>query len=450
MTPEGTLAQLIQSQSADTGTFTEFFLDSMEDIFRFGMKDVNQALMSVDIDQLIELHKRLCGKMKEFFPQLKDSRTVNRQMKHTLSPDIFIMGMSLVNGCIAKDVDKIFTPCPSPAGSSTITAADEFRELILTVTTLTQRINALEKEVRDLKQTNAALVDQGGTSNAPPPSPGASPLSPSTLPPPPPDTADPAVETTRDGAADTDNITLHGTPPVGPEVPNPIIGTAGSDNNSLQIPLLEGPSQAPSDHRESVLLSAAAATHAKTTSKTLYVGNVHEKHSDDDIKAFFVLKGLPEPTQIRLLRHNRGQRSFKVLISPQGFAKALEPNLWPSGIRVRPFLDSPPAGGQQGLLPKPSHKNKNKNKQPRDDSMPPGPYQNPYPWTSGRDAPQIHQFSGPQRYPDRRWNQPSHGRRPAWRAASPHEWNDEWYDRHDEWTENPGQWSQWETYDDLY
>ena len=42
------------------------------------------------------------------FPQFKDRRIVNRQVKRTILPDIIALGNSIANKAIDKDLDKIF------------------------------------------------------------------------------------------------------------------------------------------------------------------------------------------------------------------------------------------------------------------------------------------------------------------------------------------------------
>lgn len=126
------------------------------------------------MDTLGILHKSLCQKVGETFPQFKDRRPVNRQVKHTVLPDIVHLGNSLANGQAFKDLDKIFackeistdtvsnstdgqgTNVPTSVPSYTdlfdivVTLRDRLKEL--DSESLGKRIENLESEIADLKK----------------------------------------------------------------------------------------------------------------------------------------------------------------------------------------------------------------------------------------------------------------------------------------------------------
>ena len=144
----------------------EGFLESMDTIFSYNIGDIQGSLCDFSKESLGKLHKSLCEKVVAAFPQFKDRRPINRQVKKTLIHDITVLGYSLMNKSPLKDVDKIFHQT-GPASSSFTDGDDtdtsqtsEIAELVLVVASLNSRLSKLEVEVTELRSKLAVSEQQ--------------------------------------------------------------------------------------------------------------------------------------------------------------------------------------------------------------------------------------------------------------------------------------------------
>ena len=89
-------------------SLTDVFMASLHVIFSNTLEDVQSSLGRFCKDGLGRLHKALCIKVAETFSQYKDRKPINRQVKHTLVSDIAVLGYSLANESLNRELDKIF------------------------------------------------------------------------------------------------------------------------------------------------------------------------------------------------------------------------------------------------------------------------------------------------------------------------------------------------------
>lgn len=95
-------------RSAPKPDFVQLFMDNLADVFRFGGKDIQSTLGLENMDLLFTLRLALKDKAAQSFPDLKSKQLVNRQVKHTITNDIVLLGHSIVNSSPLKDLDKVF------------------------------------------------------------------------------------------------------------------------------------------------------------------------------------------------------------------------------------------------------------------------------------------------------------------------------------------------------
>lgn len=106
-------------------------------------------------DALCKLHKAVGDKASAMFPAYKDRKPVSRREKHTLAPDIAILGYSICNGSPLRDMERAFqrpsTSLDTQEQPSVSDHISEIQHLLEIVTSLKDRVDALEKEVEALK-----------------------------------------------------------------------------------------------------------------------------------------------------------------------------------------------------------------------------------------------------------------------------------------------------------
>ena len=98
----------------------------------------------------------MCEKVCVMFSKYKDKRPIKRQTKHTIVPDIFHMGYSVVNHDATKELDNIFTSVsPGGEGSSKYgMQIEELQNLLIFIAEHTSRVYQLEKKVRRIEATD--------------------------------------------------------------------------------------------------------------------------------------------------------------------------------------------------------------------------------------------------------------------------------------------------------
>ena len=142
LTSPGWNLRELASQSGEKTQFVEYFILNTDKIFRYGYKDILAILSTIELSILVTLHRKLCIKTQEEFPQFRDLRPINRQVKNTVAPDIYFLGYSIVNKSPCKELEKIFV---SRDNTSSLNS-EELQELLQAVTSLTKKVTEVEKK----------------------------------------------------------------------------------------------------------------------------------------------------------------------------------------------------------------------------------------------------------------------------------------------------------------
>lgn len=370
-------------QAAD---FCASFISNLQFIFQYCAKDVQDELYKQDMETLLDLHKMLTESVQKEFSELNSKRPINRQSKTKAVSDIFSLGYSLVNKSPAKELDKIFIHNAAAGDAADQTQqtidTDEFAELLLTVASMRQELSTLQDTVVTLSTDNTKLkelVQQlQGSSNA---------------------------QTATPGNMDVPNALTSGLANQQPQAesegtPTPVTSPADQDGVQDDVVPSQSTSSSTSDsegeyvqqprhrkkrHRRAEnqkdtdaaqdgkgrrpLMSAAPAP---TNTTPLYIGGVHPSHSVADVERHLCTLGLNIKATIRCLRDKQDWKSFVADIPSSMTSAITDKNLWPKGIRVRPFHEIKTqnqrpgvtglrsAGGPQSRRPAQNHQHSNR------------------------------------------------------------------------------------------
>ena len=367
------LSDLVASADAGSDAFTTAFNSNIGDVYRFGLKDVQEALDMVNIDYLVALHKTLCSGVQDAMPQFKGRRPINRQVKHTLIPDIYQLGLSLCNGTPSRDLDKVFSATHS-APSSPPSGADELQRLILAVADLTTRVGNLEETVNNLRSENSILRDsrdaQGNPNDLPP-------------------SHDPALpDPTEELAAASNSAEV--TPSNGvAEEPS---GQSSLQNSAPQRRVSpRAPNPAPRRVQPNNMRNGAESNPQPTSDGVaMYLGAIDAKHSASDIKDLVQAAGLPAPLSSRVLSTKNGWRSFVVTMPNQGSANRLarltSSGTWDPEIKIRPFRAARPQTTQAAIRRPRNTTPWQQHSAPQHDSRPRPPPRSNFPNPAGRNS----------------------------------------------------------------
>ncbi len=104
------------------------------------------------------------------FPQYKERKVINRQVKNTIIPDILILGLTITNNIPAKDLDKIFQSPNKLSESASLTPdskaevvekqLEDLASLLQIMLELRGRVDKLETEVRTIQGKEVTDVQQ--------------------------------------------------------------------------------------------------------------------------------------------------------------------------------------------------------------------------------------------------------------------------------------------------
>jgi len=311
------------------------------------MSDITEVLAKFSKDNLGKLHKDLISMVVDAFPSLQNRKPFKRQAVNTFIEDIVVLGCSIVNKSMHRDIERVFHPPSVTEDASNQSHVEEFADLLKVVADLSKRVSYLEKELAELRgsshqnhpdddsesNTDEAGSNEwqtGGNSRAqrrrerrnrqrnrttiPPP------------PPPPPSSASTA------GASSTSVSNSNPQPPAhNPTSPH------GAQSSQAAGPLLSAPSVSQSQAQP---LSAADSTvrSADAAKVSVYVGNIHPNNSQKDIEQHLRHLGVTQVLHIKTLSsHGAEKKSFCVQIPPQFKEAVLCQDKWPSNIRVRLF-----------------------------------------------------------------------------------------------------------------
>ena len=328
------------------------FMDNLSGIFAYAMGDITDVLTKFTKESLGKLHKDLCSKVMDVFPHLQCRRPIKRMVVNTLAGDIVVLGYSIANNAVHRDIERVFHPPTTTDDSSDQNPShvEELAELLKVVADLSQRVSSLEKELAELRGSSRrnepddddseSSSEEAGNTNAWQPGGNSRTrkrrdrrnrqLS-ATLP----------ESAPSSSAAATSVSTTDPNPP--PPVPNP--------QPPAQNPLVPHASPPGSDTQAQPLSAALGLRAADAPAKvSIYVGNVNPNNSVKDIVQHLRNLGVARVPHVKTLsRHGAAKKSFCVQIPSQFKETALCSEKWPSNIRVRLFIprsnsrDPPPA-----------------------------------------------------------------------------------------------------------
>lgn len=360
----------------DKDSFVSHFVNNLEVIFRYGFKDIQMVLNDFDMSHLLALHKTLCLKFQEGFPQYKEHRPINRQVKNTTIPDIYHLGYSIVNKSPTRDVDKAFV-IRELSHSSLNT--DEVQELLQAVSSLTKKVHTLQNQVTTLISDNKALhcdlkkvqeeLSQCKTTTTPKtvvadhtlattsvPSPSSRETDSS-------DSEDPSVEDNsgfvmpshhkrrlskrerrerRREQRRQQNVIVSAaviTPQDNSSSREPTGETSTSPATPEPVQEAAPLQAAPSANTSSAYTALSAAPATDNRKVDIYVGGLDAKHGIKDINDHLSKQGL-SACSIRILSTQREWRSFVVTVLKSHEAKIMDATLWPNGVNIRHFHPS--------------------------------------------------------------------------------------------------------------
>ena len=167
----GPISELRDLESASDDDLSVFFIANGVNIYLSPRNDVLAALEPRDINVLMTLRNELYSEFHEKFPAYIDRTLINRKVKNTLLSDIYLLGFSVVNTTVHKDIEKVFvskTITPSatnlnvgslPHSSETdpdeeISPDIELARMIQIVLQLRTKVAKLEENVTALQQRN--------------------------------------------------------------------------------------------------------------------------------------------------------------------------------------------------------------------------------------------------------------------------------------------------------
>jgi len=365
----GSIAEIAKEGKKDT--FCAHFSQNIDSIFQYAFKDIQQALAAIEMSLLQALHKCLCDQVQIKFPQYKDMRPVNRQVKHTILPDIYHLGISLTNGSTPKDLEKIFLSRAAGALNQ-----EETQELLQAVALLTNKVSVLEKSVCDLSSANEALKCSINDLHS-----KSIPCQQCSL----------TKNSTNESALHTSDSESDSSSPTEDEekedpfhfqnhfkwklskrerkqrrsaqkasqsVPDVTTSSSSSLNHispdrtfaDVASTAPKTPVSAPTVRGGSQSQSLQAAANSTVAMADIYIGGVDSQHSTQDIKKHIHSLGVLGTSHIKILS-TRGQwRSFHALVPKEHANITLDASKWPKGIKLRPFR----AQREQGIRAAPT------------------------------------------------------------------------------------------------
>ena len=156
----------ILSQLETCDDLCHLFVEQLDIVYSYSASDINCTLNKLSIDALKLLHKSLWDRTKATFEPLRDRKAIVRQVKHTIVPDIYQFGLSLVNKHLSKDLDKAYVNREMPTEPDTpeVTPDTELAKVLQIVVNLQQKVSVMEKELSAVKQDNKFLHTRLSTS----------------------------------------------------------------------------------------------------------------------------------------------------------------------------------------------------------------------------------------------------------------------------------------------
>ena len=171
VTPSVTLLSHTLKQLSDLELSAEpvkAFMNSMNMLYSYNAIELQAALGKLPMDTLKDMYSALWEKMGVTF-NMKDSRPKSRQAKHTIIPDVYNFGLSLVNGLMSKEVDRIYInreSASAPTDNETAPATPELESILKLVMNLQIKVSSLEKGLAEVKPDNLVLQERLSTSSS--------------------------------------------------------------------------------------------------------------------------------------------------------------------------------------------------------------------------------------------------------------------------------------------
>ena len=332
---------------------------SLERIYTYNAREVQESIDHLNIEILQKLHSALCTKFIENFPQFAGRRPTHRQVKKTIIPDIFHLGYAIVCGQPSKDTEKLFSK-----DNQSLDSAVELENLLGVLTDLSKRVQSLEKEMKSVKLENSKLKQLIESQNEAHPT---DPLN---------STVIPAHNSTGDKTFCLDNtLYLSTTSHSSSGSSEDTESSDDSEPSSFQPPPqyvrklrklenkvkklsnkkkasdyetekskvpLPGPPKVANKNKNVNKNQLRASKHQKSTvtdhanNREVYIGGISHDNSASDLGNFLSDEGVTI-ISISPLCQRPEQLSFKVVLSSGDYNKVLHDVDWPNGIRVRPF-----------------------------------------------------------------------------------------------------------------
>ena len=85
------------------------FVNALHVIYSYNADDIQAMLDKLEMNTLKSIYNLLWERMTQVdLFNMKDSRPKTRQAKHTIIPDVYHFGMSLVNGLLSEEIRKVY------------------------------------------------------------------------------------------------------------------------------------------------------------------------------------------------------------------------------------------------------------------------------------------------------------------------------------------------------
>jgi hypothetical protein len=356
-----TLDDLLKDVHGDT---VALFCNSLDDLFQYGLKDIEETLLKLDKDILQDIHRDLVQRIGTMFPSYKDKRPRKRQVKSTMITDINMMGYSLVHKSLANDLDKSFmdsgslpTEQTEPHGKSI--NPREIAELVKTVHTLQMQVVAIEIELAALRHENKeirAMTDNKphndtistGVANTVPADTRETPGTSTNQIQNPDIKVD--LQSSNNSDSDTSDVSVFQLPAKHRKKLHKLQKRASRQSNvtdNVSVPNITNQLRAvtaqpkdttPQCDTTRPLLKAAPRSGSRTVD--VYIGRVDQNSSREAVSAHLTSMGIQHHLdQVVSLTRNIQAKwlSYKITISREHEDIILRQDNWPSGIIVRPF-----------------------------------------------------------------------------------------------------------------
>ena len=145
----------------------KLFTSKLTQFFQYCMKDITDALMTLDMDTLNSIHSTLADRVKHTFQQFKDRRAVQRIVPRTAAKDIWTLRFCITNDHPTKDLDKILVAQNKEKNGDGNDVDDtssrmmgHIMELLQTVNDMGDKMKHMQMQISTLQIDNQLLHTQ--------------------------------------------------------------------------------------------------------------------------------------------------------------------------------------------------------------------------------------------------------------------------------------------------